>query len=152
MALTLNFSISVIITSINLTQHSPLFNSLIKTILLLPLWFFKDIKNTFRNQNSIHHQFWYVRGMLYFDFNSTIKRTLEYKEREHILHILWTKILRTQIEFCRNGNIHVRSSKLPRGSKNPLRMGNINAYKYLSDNNKGSGLYSLLNSSFIMVN
>lgn len=81
-----------------------------------------------------------------------LREHLEYKEREPILFILWTKILRTQVEFCRNGNIHVKRSKLQRGSTNPLRRGNINVYKYLNDNNKGSGFYSLLNSSFIKLN
>lgn len=132
MALTLIFFISVIITSINLIQHSLLFNSLIKTILLLPLWFFKDIKNTFKNQNSIHHQFWYIHSMLHFNFNSTTKRTFRIEtEMAYILYTL-TKTLRTQIQFNRNGNFHVKSSKLPRFLEILLEQKNMNVYKYLS--------------------
>lgn len=46
----------------------------------------------------------------------------------------------------------MKSNKLPRGSENSLRMEDMNVYKYLSDNNNGSGLYSILNSSFIILN
>lgn len=49
----------------------------------------------------------------------------------------------------------MNSSKLSRSSENPLRMENINAcvgmYIYISDNHR-SGLYSILNSSFITLN
>lgn len=81
-----------------------------------------------------------------------LKENLEFKQRQHIFYILWTKILRTKVEFCRNGSTHVKSNKLPRGSENSLRMEDMNVYKYLSDNNNGSGLYSILNSSFIILN
>lgn len=39
---------------------------------LLPLWFWR-LSNTFRNQSSNHHQFWYVHRTLVFGFKSTIK-------------------------------------------------------------------------------
>lgn len=49
----------------------------------------------------------------------------------YILYTL-TKTLRTQIQFNRNGNFHVKSSKLPRFLEILLEQKNMNVYKYLS--------------------